>query len=431
MTDFDQCNGVAVDLVRSTEEVELSISQSISVIKFGGSSVKNIARIQHVAEIVAERLKSGPVLVVVSAMGDTTDYLLKLAHQASSRPDQRELDHLLATGEQISITLLAMVLRNMKIKASSYTAMQVGIFTENVHNKARIVDIRKQTLLESFRDNQVIVVAGFQGVTPNGDVTTLGRGGSDTTAVALAAALGLPECDIYTDVDGIYTADPRVIPKAQLLDRISYDEVVEMARLGAQVIHPRAVELARQYKIKLRIRNTFKPEHKGTVIDGGEDMEVYRTVSGVAVDKDQASVCIMDVPDVPGIAGEIMQALANKNIVIDMIMQALYQTAGLNNMTFTVNSSDLDETIDALEKMTGRLGAKGVIFDNDIAKVSLIGSGMAGQPAVAAKLFTILGQNKINIKMISGSEKKLTCVVAASQADAAARLIHDEFGLGE
>jgi aspartate kinase len=430
MTDYNQSSG-SLHAVRSTEEVQLSVSPSISVVKFGGSSVKNLARIQHVAEIVKERMKNGRVLVVVSAMGDTTDYLLKLAHQASNRPDQRELDHLLATGEQISITLLAMVLRNMKIRASSYTAMQVGIFTENVHNKARIVDIRKHTLFDSFRDNDVIVVAGFQGVTPNGDVTTLGRGGSDTTAVALAAALGLVECDIYTDVDGIYTADPRVIPKAQLLDRISYDEVVEMARLGAQVIHPRAVELARQYKIKLRIRNTFKPEHKGTVIDGGEDMEVYRTVSGVAVDKDQASVCIMDVPDVPGIAGEIMQALANKNIVIDMIMQALYQTAGLNNMTFTVNSSDLDETIDALEKMTGRLGAKGVIFDNDIAKVSLIGSGMAGQPAVAAKLFTILGQNKINIKMISGSEKKLTCVVAASQADAAARLIHDEFGLGE
>lgn len=431
MTDSNPSNAPALSVVTHTEEVELRINKCISVVKFGGSSVKNIARIQHVAEIVKARLQDGPVLVVVSAMGDTTDYLLKLAHQASNRPDQRELDHLLATGEQISITLLAMVLRNMKIKASSYTAMQVGIFTENVHNKARIVDIRRQTLLESFRENEVIVVAGFQGVTENGDVTTLGRGGSDTTAVALAAALGLVECDIYTDVDGIYTADPRVIPKAQLLKRISYDEVVEMARLGAQVIHPRAVELARQYNIKLRIRNTFKPEHSGTIIDGGEDMEVYRTVSGVAVDKDQASVCIMDVPDVPGIAGEIMQALAHKNIVIDMIMQALYPTAGLNNMTFTVNSSDLDETIDALEKMTGRLGAKGVIFDNDIAKVSLIGSGMAGQPAVAAKLFTVLGQNKINIKMISGSEKKLTCVVAASQADAAARVIHDEFGLGE
>ncbi len=431
MTDSNPSNSAGVKILRTTEKIELPITKHVSVVKFGGSSVKNIARIQHVADIVKGRLQDGPILVVVSAMGDTTDYLVKLAHQASNRPDQRELDHLLATGEQISITLLAMVLRNMEIRASSYTATQVGIFTENVHNKARIVDIRKQTLLESFRENEVIVVAGFQGVTPNGDVTTLGRGGSDTTAVALAAALGLVECDIYTDVDGIYTADPRVIPKAKLLDRISYDEVVEMARLGAQVIHPRAVELARQYDIKLRIRNTFKPEHKGTVIDGGENMEVYRRVSGVAVDKDQASVCIMDVPDTPGIAGEIMQALADKNIVIDMIMQALYPTAGLNNMTFTVNSSDLDETIDALEKMTGRLGAKGVIFDNDIAKVSLIGSGMAGQPAVAAQLFTTLGKNKINIKMISGSEKKLTCVVAASQADAAALAIHDSFGLGD
>ena len=422
------------EIVSSTSsETHLAVApnqSTFTVLKFGGTSVKNFARIQHVAEIIKERLAEGQMLVVVSAMGDTTDYLLKLAHQASGKPDQRELDLLLSTGEQISITLLAMVLRDLNVKARSFTATQVGIFTENKHNKARIVDVNTSRISEAFQDNDVLIVAGFQGVTASGDVTTLGRGGSDTTAVALAGAIGAPVCDIYTDVDGIYTADPNMIKTARLIERISYDEVVELARLGAQVIHPRAVELARKCKIALRVRNTFKPEHKGTTIDEGENMEVYRSVSGVAVDKDQSSVSILDVPDVPGIAGEIMQTLADRNIVIDMIMQALYPTAGLNNITFTVNTSDLDECIQALETMAGQLGSKGVIFDQDIAKVSIVGSGIAGQPAVAAKLFRVLGDNKINIKMIAGSEKKLTCVVASSEADRAGKLIHDAFDLG-
>jgi aspartate kinase len=405
-------------------------TDAFTVLKFGGTSVKNFARIQHVAEIIKKRLPESRLLVVVSAMGDTTDYLVKLAHQASDKPDQRELDLLLSTGEQISITLLAMVLRDLDVRARSFTASQVGIFTENKHNKARIVDVNTTRIADAFQDNDVLIVAGFQGVTESGDVTTLGRGGSDTTAVALAGAINARVCDIYTDVDGIYTADPNTIKNAKLLDRISYDEVVEMARLGAQVIHPRAVELARKCGIALRVRNTFKPEHEGTTIDQGENMEVYRSVSGVAVDKDQSSVCILDVPDVPGIAGEIMQTLADKNIVIDMIMQALYPTAGLNNITFTVNTSDLSDCIQALETLNSKLGSKGVISDQDIAKVSIIGSGIAGQPAVAAKLFRVLGDNKINIKMIAGSEKKLTCVVAAKEADRAGRLIHDAFDLG-
>ena len=244
---------------------------SVSVLKFGGTSVKNIARIQHVAEIVKERLKHGKVLVVVSAMGDTTDYLLKLAHQCAKSPDQRELDSLLSTGEHISITLLSMMLKSLDVSARSVTAYQLGIFTENVHNKARIIDIKTDNLAEAFQTCDALVVAGFQGVTANGDITTLGRGGSDTTAVALAAAAGAKYCDIYTDVDGIYTSAPNKIPKARLLERISYGEVVEMARLGAQVIHPRAVELARQYGVILRVRNTFKPDHEGTSIDGGEE----------------------------------------------------------------------------------------------------------------------------------------------------------------
>jgi len=404
--------------------------RNISVLKFGGTSVKTIGRIEHVSAIIKERLKEGPVMVVVSAMGDTTDYLLKLANQCASQPDRRELDLLLSTGEQISITLVAMMLRSMGVKAQSFTAYQVGIFTESVHAKARIVDIKTDTLERAFQESDVVVVAGFQGVTANGDITTLGRGGSDTTAVALAAAVSAKVCDIFTDVDGIYTADPNKIKSARLLDRISYDEVVEMALLGAQVLHPRAVELARQYGVKLRVRNTFKPEHEGTVIDKGvDDMELYRTVSGVAIDKDQASVAIMDVPDKPGVAGEIMQALAKKHIVIDMIMQAFHPTIGLNNITFTVHMTDLDQTISILEELKARLGAKDVVADPDVAKVSLIGSGMSAQPSVAATLFTTLGQNGINIKMITSSEKKITCVVEKTQAEKAATLIHDAFEL--
>lgn len=401
--------------------------KNVSVLKFGGTSVKNIGRIQHVCEIIEKESRLGPVLVVVSAMGDTTDYLLKLAGQASRKPDRRELDLLLSTGEQISITLVAMVLQSMGIKARSFTASQVGIFTESIHTRARIVDVKTDTIAKAFASNSVVVVAGFQGVTEEGEVTTLGRGGSDTTAVALAAAVQAKFCDIYTDVDGIYTADPNMINGARRLPLISYEEVVEMARLGAQVIHPRAVELARQHKVKLRVRNTFKPDDKGTTIDGGDNMEIYRTVSGIAVDKEQATVAIMDVPDVPGIAGKIMRAVADKSIVIDMIMQAFHPKSGLNNISFTVPQADLDQTIAVLNDIKEELGATLVEADPDTAKVSLIGAGMVHQPGIAARLFTILGDNGINMKMIATSEMKLTCVVSRADADKAAQLMHDAF----
>ncbi|MBU6451084.1 MAG: aspartate kinase [Cyanobacteria bacterium REEB67] len=412
---------------------------TVSVLKFGGTSVKNQARIQHVAEIVRDRLAEDPgkaekkahkILVVVSAMGDTTDYLLKLGAQCAKTPDKRELDSLLSTGEQISITLLAMTLKEMGLKARSFTAAQIGIFTESVHSKARIVDINNDNLNKALAENDILVVAGFQGITADGDITTLGRGGSDTTACALAAATDAVICDIYTDVDGIYTADPNIIKAAKLLNRVSYGEVIEMARLGAQVLHPRAVELARQYKVRMRVRNTFKPDHEGTIIDGGEDMEIYRSISGVAVDKDQACVTIMSVPDIPGIAGQIMQALADNNIVIDMIMQAFHQTAGLNNITFTVHSTDLDQTIKTLESIKGDLSASSVIADKDIAKVSLIGAGLAGQSGIAATVFKAFGGAGINIKMIATSEMKLTCVVSGKDADKAGKLMHSSFGEG-
>ncbi|MBI4534243.1 MAG: aspartate kinase [Candidatus Melainabacteria bacterium] len=405
------------------------MSKSIAVLKFGGSSVKSIGRMQHVAKIIDQWRQSQLTLVVVSAMGDTTDYLVKLASQCSTEPDRRELDLLLSTGEQVSITLLSMILREMGIPARSFTASQIGIFTESVYSKARIVDIKTDNIMKGFQDHDVLVVAGFQGVTADGDITTLGRGGSDTTAVALAAAVNATTCDIYTDVNGIYTADPNLIPKARLLGQVSYEEVVEMARLGAQVVHPRAVELARQYNVLLRVRNTFKPHCEGTTIDGGENMEIYRSVSGVAIDKDQARVAILDVPDKPGIAGTITQALADNHIVIDMIMQAFHPTIGMNNLTFTVHQSDLNQTIKTLEQLKAQLGAADVLADPDIAKVSIIGAGLAGQPGIAAKLFTTLGSGGVNIKMIASSEMKLTCVVNKADSEKAARLIHDAFEL--
>ncbi|PYT06235.1 MAG: aspartate kinase [Acidobacteria bacterium] len=401
----------------------------LSVLKFGGTSVKNIGRIQHVAGIVDSWRQSAPALVVVSAMGDTTDYLLKLARQCSSDPDRRELDLLMSTGEQISMALLAMVLRYAGIRAKSFTASQVGIFTETVHSSARIIDVKTDKILQAFADNEVVVVAGFQGVTADGDVTTLGRGGSDTTAVALAAAIGAPRCHIYTDVDGVYTADPNVIPEARLIKQISYEEVVEMSRLGARVIHPRAVELARRHEIALRIRNTFKPHHEGSLIDGGKDMEIHRAVSGVAIDTDHARVAIMDVPDRPGVAGKIVKALADRHIVIDMIMQAFHPTTGLSSITFTVHRSDLDQTIGILQQVKEELGAKEVLADTDVAKVSVIGAGLSGRPGIAAKLFATLGDDGINIKMIATSEMRLTCVVGTADAERAARLAHQAFDL--
>ncbi len=402
-----------------------------AVVKFGGTSVKNIARIQHVCEIIKGLCATRKVVAVVSAMGDTTDYLLKLAKQASQNPDKRELDTLLSTGEQISIALLCMVLNDSGVKSKSLTGAQVGIFTETVHTRARILDINSQKMLDEFKNNDVLVVAGFQGVTVDGDVTTLGRGGSDTTAVALAAAIEASECDIYTDVDGIYTADPNKIPGARLLPKISYGEVLEMARLGAQVLHPRAVELARQYNVKLRVRNTFKPEHQGTIIEAGGDMEIFRSISGVAVDEDQCSVAIVDVPDQPGIAGKVTQALSDQNIATDMIMQSFYPSVGLNSMTFTVQDVDLEQTIKILDQLKSQLNAKDVVSDPDCAKVSLIGAGLCGQPWIPALFFSTLGKNSINIKMISSSEMKISCVVSRDQAQTAAKLIHDAFELKE
>ncbi len=411
------------------EDKSTATAQTLQIVKFDGTSLKSFARLQRVAEIVAGLSKTSPVLVIVTAMGDTTDYFLKLARQCSNHLDQRELDLLLSSGEQMSTTLLAMMLQGMNIKARSFTAIQVGIFTEDVHNKSCIVETRAEAIKQALQNHAVLVVSSFQGVTPGGDITTLGRGGSDITAVALAAAIEAKSCDIYTELDGIHTADPLVVPNTRILDVIMYDEVLEMGRMGSKVIDPRAVDLARQYGITVRIKNTFKSDLRGTTITGEVDMEIYRNVSGVTLDQDQASIAIIDIPDKAGVAGVIMTALAKRNIVADMIVQTGNSNSGLSTITLTINTADLLQTLSILEELKGQLGAKQIISDPDIAKVSLIGTGLTTQPEIAATLFTVLGKNHINIKMISKGERKLTCVLSRHDAEKAARLIHDAFEL--
>lgn len=397
--------------------------------KFGGTSVKSLARIKNVAGIIARAAERDSVVAVVSAMGDTTDYLIKLAHQASSSPSRRELDALLATGEQISAALVAMALNDSGARALSLTGSQLGITTESIHTAARIVDINTERVCRHLDDGFIVVAAGFQGATPEGDTTTLGRGGSDTTAVALAAALEAAACDIFTDVSGVYTADPNLVPTARLLKEISYEEMLEMARVGAQVLHPRAVELARKHRIPVRVRNTFDPDHAGTILKGADQMEIYRPVSGVTVDRDQARLAILKVPDRPGIAGEIFGALAERRVNVDMIIQAFHEGGSVNDITFTVKRSDLDTARAALEEAASRTGAEGVLADEDVAKVSIVGAGLMDQPDVAARMFSALGRAGINIKMISTSEIRISCAVSDKDAERAVRVVHDLFHL--
>ena len=397
------------------------------VLKFGGTSVKTAARIKNVATLIAKESEHEAVVVVVSAMGDTTDYLVKLGQQISRTPNRRELDMLLSTGEQISIALVAIALHELGKKAVSLSGVQLGILTESVHTSARIVDINTDRIQRYLNDGYIVIAAGFQGVSEAGDITTLGRGGSDTTAVALAASLNARVCDIYTDVDGVYTADPNLVPSARLLPEVAYEEMLEMARVGAQVLHPRAVELARKHKLPIRIRNTFSPDNEGTTLRGAEDMEIYRPVSGVTVDKNQARIAILKVPDRPGIAGEIFGALATQHISVDMIIQAFHQDRSVNDITFTIRRDDLEESQKIIEKVVKSIGAEGVLTDEDVAKLSVVGAKLMDQPDVASRMFTELGNQGVNIKMISTSDIRISCAISNSVADRALRAVHDLF----
>jgi len=404
----------------------------IVVQKFGGSSVADADRIRNVARAVIKEKKAGhKVVVVVSAMGKTTDYLVKLAGEVSSNPDKRELDMLLTTGEQVSIAMLAMALQEEGYKAISMNAAQIGIITENVHTKARIVDVKTDKLLEKLNEGYIVVAAGFQGVTPEGEITTLGRGGSDTSAVAIAAALKADYCDIYTDVDGVYTADPRIVPSATRLDKVLYSEMLELARVGAKVLHPRSVETAKQFDVKLRVRSSFNHTDTGTMVVGEEFMEIYRPVSGVAADLSQVRISVINVPETPGTAAALFGKLAANNVSVDMIIQTHAINEKTNNIDFTVSKSDLEQALQLVDEFRKEFDVENVLINENISKVSIVGAGMIDRPGIAAKMFKALADAGINIQMISTSEIKISCVIEKSRSDDAIKALHTSFDLDQ
>jgi len=401
---------------------------ALIVQKYGGTSVGNIERIHRVAERVARAQKDGhQVVVVLSAMSGETDRLLKLAHEATSSPDERELDMLLSTGERVTIALLAMELRGRGVNARSFTGRQVGIHTDSAHTKARISRVTAERIKEALAGGVVPVVAGFQGINASSDVTTLGRGGSDLTAVALAAALKADRCIIYTDVDGVYTADPNIVPAARRLEKISYEEMLEMASLGAKVLQSRSVEFAAKYSVPVEVNSSFK-EGKGTLVTREDaDMEGVM-VSGVTGDRNQAKITIVGVPDRPGIAARVFSAVANANIVVDMIIQNVSQ-ASMTDISFTVPKPDLRQAVDLVQRLSQEIGARSVAVTESIAKVSLIGVGMRSHSGVAAKMFEVLSREGVNIMMISTSEIKISCVIEEKYLELAMRTLHTAFGL--
>ena len=401
---------------------------ALIVQKYGGTSVGNIERIHRVAERVERAQKDGhQVVVVLSAMSGETDRLLKLAHEATSNPDERELDMLLSTGERVTIALLAMELRGRGVNARSFTGRQVGIHTDSAHTKARISRVTAERIKEALAGGVIPVVAGFQGINASSDVTTLGRGGSDLTAVALAAALKADRCIIYTDVDGVYTADPNIVPAARRLDKISYEEMLEMASLGAKVLQSRSVEFAAKYSVPVEVNSSFK-EGKGTLVTREDaDMEGVM-VSGVTGDRNQAKITIVGVPDRPGIAARVFGSVANANIVVDMIIQNVSQ-ASMTDISFTVPKPDLRNAVDLVQRLSQEIGARSVAVTESIAKVSLIGVGMRSHSGVAAKMFEVLSREGVNIMMISTSEIKISCVIEEKYLELAMRTLHTAFGL--
>jgi aspartate kinase len=403
---------------------------SIVVQKYGGTSVGSIARIRAVAERVWRVKQAGhDVVVVVSAMAGETDRLLQLAQEVSLQPDSRELDMLLATGEMVSIALLAMALKEVGCGAASFTGTQGGIVTDAVHTRARIKHISATRVRQALDAGVVPVVAGFQGVSETQDFTTLGRGGSDLTAVALAAALPADVCEIYTDVDGVYSADPRIVPNARRLARLSYDEMLELARLGAKVLQARSVLFAKRYTVPVVVKSSFS-EAEGTLITKADtDMEQV-VVAGVVLDKNQAKITLIRLPDRPGIAAKLFGSIANAHLVVDMIIQNASE-AGLTDISFTVPRTDAQQALECARQLVGELGAEEATLQTGIAKVSIVGVGMQSQSGVAARMFDTLARENINILMISTSEIKVSCVIQDKYAELAVRVLHETFELGE
>jgi aspartate kinase len=403
---------------------------ALIVQKYGGSSVADADRIRNVARRVAESAAGGhQLVVVVSAMGKTTDGLLGLARQVSPAPDAREMDMLLATGEQVTIALLAMALQALGLPARSLTGPQVGIRTDRAHTQARITQITAERVRQALDAGEVAVVAGFQGLSDADEITTLGRGGSDLTGVALAAALKADVCEIYTDVDGVYTADPNIVPDARKLGRVAYDEMLEMASLGAKVLQSRSVEFAKKYGVTVHVRSTFKPD-AGTLVTKEEQGMEEVVVTGVTHDRSQAKLSILRVPDRPGIAAQVFGALAARTIVVDMIVQNIGQD-GSTDMSFTLPRGDHARALAALEEVARAIGAQGVVHDERVAKVSIVGVGMRSHSGVAAKMFATLAGEGINIQMISTSEIAVSCVIEDKYAELAVRALHDAFEVGK
>jgi aspartate kinase len=401
----------------------------IVVQKYGGTSVANIERIKAVAERVVKTAKQGhKVVVVVSAMAGETDKLIKLASKISANPNEREMDILLSTGERVTTALTAMAVEELGHKAMAFTGRQMGIVTDDVHTKAKIEKINCEKAKKALEDGYIIIVAGFQGVTADENVTTLGRGGSDLSAVAIASALNADICEIYTDVDGVYTTDPNIVPEAKKLKKISYEEMLELASLGAKVLQTRSVEFAMKYNVPIVVRSSFNDNEGTLVVKEDKDMEKV-VVSGIAYDKNQVKLTIMGVPDKPGIAAKIFNSIANANIVVDIIVQNVASDGNATDISFTVPKTDAKKTLKIAEDVKKELGAKKVLLSEDIAKVSIVGVGMRTHSGVAAKMFEILAKHNINIMMISTSEIKVSCVIDAKYTELAVRVLHDEFGL--
>ncbi len=403
---------------------------SLMVQKYGGSSVADVKRIQRVARRIVETKRKGHrLVVVVSALGDTTDELVHLAKKITAEPQERELDMLLATGEQVSVSLLAMAVHRLGEKAVSFTGPQVGIITDPFHTKARILHINTERIQKALREGNIVIVAGFQGKTSGDEITTLGRGGSDLTAVALAKALKAEVCEIFTDVDGIYTADPRLCPDAKKLDQVSYDEILELASLGAKVMHSRSVEVGKKFNVPIVVRNSAT-DGRGTLITKENRKMEEVVVSGIALNEDEAKVTIFKVPDRPGVAAKIFKKLSDANINVDMIIQNKTETK-TTDISFTVAKDDLPRSLRVVREAARLVGAPHVGCDENIAKVSVVGVGMRSHSGVASKMFSALAKKKINIEMISTSEIKISCVIDGRKGKAAVRAIHEEFGLGK
>ncbi len=401
---------------------------ALIVQKYGGSSVADADRIKNVARRIAQAKDKGDqVVVIVSAMGDTTDKLIELAYQVTDQPDDRELDLLLSTGEIVSCTLLAMTLKALGYKAISLSGAQAGIRTDAAHSQARILKVNPKRVVKELEKGNIVIVAGFQGITDKMDITTLGRGGSDTTAVALAASLGAEMCQIYTDVDGVYTADPRLIPEARYLTEIGYEEMLELASYGAKVMHPRAVELGEVFNIPILVASSFT-QSPGTLIHGGVSMEVRNKVRSIAHDLNVAKITVVGVPDRPGIAAAIFEPLAKAGVNVDTIVQNA-SIENITDLTFTVAKSQLNKAIEVVRPIAKSIGARECVSDSKLGKVSVIGTGMQNTPGYAARMFSTLSEKNINIQLITTSEIRITCIIAEDKVKDAVRALHQAFEL--